>query len=310
MITTPLRVILDDYAAITKLTDGTLRLHSIAITHFERFLQREAILSDFSDLTVAKFIQWRTAKVAQNTLHGDCCKLLALWRWCAGGRRKWIEPPEIEAPKPSHHLPQALDQEQLERLWAVAATYPRLVGTLPGNIYLIALLYVLWDTSERVGAVHQIERDLVDLKGGWITIEPETRKGGKQGRIYKIRPATVSALKNLLAVYDGPRPFAECSLNNIYKHWPTLRTEAALPKWATPHTIRKSHASHLVAMGGDARASLGHSSDVITNRHYIDCRIAGGGSQPCEVLFDPGIRDTRKLGFLRRLFGTRGGNGG
>jgi integrase len=285
-----LREILADYAAVTGLSADTKRLHVVWLTHLERFLAREPLLSDFNDLTYARFVEWRRQKVRPETLRGDCCKLLALWRWCSGGKRRWIDPPEVKAPPPTHALPRALDREQLERLWEVAASYPRLVGTLPGHVYMTALLYVLWDTSERVGAVHQIERDLIDLKGGWISISPACRKGGLQGRLYKIRPQTVRALERLLGIYDGERPFAECSLNNIYKHWPYLRTAAALPRWATPHTIRKSHASHLVASGGDARASLGHSSDVITNRHYIDSRIAGKGPQPCDLLFDPGRR--------------------
>ena len=283
-----LRTILADYAAITGIQPDTRRLHEICLTHLERFLGHEPLVADLTDLTYARFVAWRSPRVAHETLRGDCNKLLALWRWCAGGKRRWCDAPEVKAPAPSHRLPQALDKEQLERLWKVAQVYPRLVGTLPGNVVLTAWLYVLWDTSERIGAVHQIRRDNCDLRDGWIMIEPEHRKGGSQGRLYKIRPATVRALERLLAVYPGDQPFAECSLCNYYKHWPVLRAEAALPRWATPHTFRKSHASHLTAAGGDARASLGHSSDVVTVRHYIDPRISKRGVEPCDVLFDPG----------------------
>lgn len=283
-----LRAILDDYAAVTAIKPDTRRLHEIGLAHFERFLNHEPLLADLNDLTVAKFLQWRAGKVRQETLRGDACKLLALWRWCAGGKRRWCDPPEVKAPPPSHRLPQALDREQLERLWGVARLYPNRVGTLPGHIVLTAWLYVLWDTSERIKAVYLIERDYIDVKGGWITIEPEVRKGGREGRLYKIRDKTVAALGKLLEVYQGERPFGECSLCNFYKHWAVMRNEAGLPRWATPHTIRRSHASHLVASGGDARASLGHSSDVITNRHYVDPRISGSGKQPCDLLFDPG----------------------
>jgi integrase len=301
--TEKLRAVIETYASITGITDGTKRLHFICLTHLEYFLGREAVVSDLNDATYAQFVAWRSKKVAHETLRGDCNKMLALWRWCASSKRCWIEPPEVKAPAPSFRLPKALDKEQLARLWEAASKYPKLVGTLPGNVVLSALLYVLWDTSERIGAVHQIRRDNIDLKRGWIMIDPEHRKGGKQGRLYKIRPATVAALERLLTVYAGELPFGECALNNYYKHWPYLRTEAGLPRWATPHTIRKSHASHLTALGGDARASLGHSSDVITNRHYIDARISGNGQQPSDLLFDPGKPNRSDKGWWRRLIG-------
>jgi integrase len=283
-----LSAIIELYCTVTGVTSGTKRLHLIWLTHFERFLDREPVVADLTDLTYARYVQWRSPKVSSETVRGECNKILAVWRWCSGGNRRWIDGPEVKAPQPQYRLPKALDREQLERLWAVAKVYPRLIGSLPGNVVLSALLYVLWDTSERIGAVHQIDRDNVDLKRGFIIVEPESRKGGTQGRIYKVRPATVEAIAKLLAIYRGQHPFAECSVNNYYQHWYMVRTEAALPRWVTFHTLRKSHASHLVAMGGDARLSLGHSSDTITNRHYVDQRIASEGQQPCDLLFDPG----------------------
>lgn len=295
-----LRAILDDYAAITGIAGDTKRLHLICLTHLERFLKREPALADLNDLTYAKFVAWRSPKVSQETIRGDCCKLLALWRWCAGGKRRWVDPPEVKAPQPAYRLPKALDRAQLERLWEVARVYPQRVGTLPGNIVLTAWLYVLWDTSERIGAVHQIRRDNIDLTRGWIMVDPEDRKGGQQGRLYKVRPTTVAALTSLLAIYQGELPFGECTVNSLYRHWAVLRNEAGLPRWATPHTIRKSHASHLVASGGDARASLGHSSDVVTNRHYLDARITGEGKSPCDLLFDPG-KESAERPWWRRL---------
>jgi len=286
----PLSVVIEEYAILTAIRLDTRRLHEIAINHLGQMLGRQPTLADLNDVTFSRYVAWRLARVSHETVRGECHKLIALWRWASGGKRRWIDPPEVKAPAPVHRLPLALDREQLEALWQAARYYPRMVGVLPGNVVLTALLYVLWDSSERIGAVYQIRRDLIDLKRGWLTIEPETRKGHTQGRLYKIRAATVAALTRLLAVADGPLPFAEVSLNAYYKHLPYLRESAGLPRWVTWHTLRKSHASHLVAAGGDARASLGHSSDAITVRHYLDARIASTGRQPCDLLFDPGHR--------------------
>lgn len=287
MRTEKLCAIVDLYCTVKGVTAATKRLHRIWLLHFTRFMECEPLVADLTDLNFAGYVEWRLEKVERGTVRGECHKLLAVWNYCSEGNRRWIPSPEVKAPAPEFNVPKALDREQLERLWEAARKYPRLVGTLPGHIVLTSLLYVLWDTSERIGAAYRIERDNIDLKRGFIAIDPKSRKGGKQGRLYKIRPATVSALTQLLVLYSGERPFAECSLNNYYQHWYLLREMADLPGWASPKRLRSSHASHYAAMGGDARSSLGHSSEVITNRHYIDPRIASAGQQPCDVLFDP-----------------------
>jgi integrase len=60
--------------------------------------------------------------------------------------------------------------------------------------------------------------------------------------------------------------------------------------------IRRSHATHLHIAGGDATASLGHSSDSITRRHYLDVRLLSRQSAE-KLLFRPG----RRLRTLWRL---------
>lgn len=47
--------------------------------------------------------------------------------------------------------------------------------------------------------------------------------------------------------------------------------------WAPFHLIRRSHASHLTVVGGDARQSLGHSSEAVTDKSYRDPRITNRG---------------------------------
>jgi integrase len=53
------------------------------------------------------------------------------------------------------------------------------------------------------------------------------------------------------------------------------------------HAMRRTAASHFAAAGGDASHFLGHSSPRITEKYYLDPRIADTGPQPCDVL--PGV---------------------
>lgn len=286
----PLAEAVDQYCTFnTKVTSaGTRKLYGYAVLSYQRFLARSGIVADLNDVTFVKFREWRQAKVAHDTLRGECCKLLALWRWCASGKRRWIDEPEVDAPGQQYRAPQALDEKQLARLWYAAQHYRYRMGPVPGSVYLTALLYTLWDTSERIGAVHRIEADMVDLHKLWVTVPPSIRKGGKQGRAYKIRQATADAIARLREVYDGPTVFGAVDLRTVWHCFGHLRIAADLPRKTTPHTLRKSHASHLERLGGDARASLGHGSEATTSRHYLDPTITSRGKQPADLLFDPG----------------------
>jgi hypothetical protein len=50
-----------------------------------------------------------------------------------------------------------------------------------------------------------------------------------------------------------------------------------------PQKMRRSHASHLKAAGGDATASLMHESDSTTRKSYLDPSITD--SPPAAKLF-------------------------
>lgn len=45
-----------------------------------------------------------------------------------------------------------------------------------------------------------------------------------------------------------------------------------------PQRLRRSHATHLKAAGGDPTLALGHSSEEVTRRYYLDPVILGDES--------------------------------
>ena len=58
--------------------------------------------------------------------------------------------------------------------------------------------------------------------------------------------------------------------NNFRKQWRSARDELGF-QWVTPHTFRKTVGTLLEASSGMAVASaqLGHSSENVTRKHYV-----------------------------------------
>lgn len=269
---------------------GTHRLHRFAAASYGGYLEREALLADLSDLTYARWLVWRSARASPATVSGEARKLLAAWRWAAAGKRQWIDGPDVTAPQSVAKLPRALTRSQLELLWLNAEQSQCSLAGVPYRVYFTALLYVLWDTSERIGAVLQLRRE--EIAGDWLAFPAGTRKDGRP-RAYKIRQRTVAALDELSQCTERPQLFALRSQSTINYHWRRLIIDAGLPAWVTPHTIRRCHATHAEISGADPSQNLGHSSRQVTVASYIDPVIVGEHRpQPCDLLFDPGRRST------------------
>jgi len=132
----------------------------------------------------------------------------------------------------------------------------------------------------------------IDWDSRWVVFVASERKGGVREHTARISQPTVRALKRLQG-YTGssPGPFLFADRSTMYYHYERLLTKAGLPADAKSkfQRIRRSHATHLHLAGGDATASLGHSSDSITRRHYLDSRLLLTASAE-KLLFRPGRR--------------------
>lgn len=106
----------------------------------------------------------------------------------------------------------------------------------------------------------------------------------------------MDALKELRKISPAD-PFGAVAGTRFYALWHALRAEAGLPEWVTPHSIRKSVASHLPSLD-DACEMLGHSSSATTRRNYRDPRVADN-RELLGKLFDPAEKKRRGwLGWL------------
>ena len=270
---------------------NTKRLYRTTLKSFAEFLGKPARLSDLANDTVSAFAGWRLDNgCAKRTVNKDLFNLLALWRWLhtKGYVKEW---PDVELETPPVRVPIALLQDEVDRMMDAIAAETLAVGSIEAPVFWRALMLVIWDTGERIGAVLGLAWDRVDLEGGWVRFVAESRKGAAEDNLLPIAADTREALAELRAksrrrkgiVFEWPyHP------TYIYNRLGRIMRRAGLPDTREYkfHVVRKAVASHYEAAGGNATALLKHSSRKVTEA-YLDPRVVKPVA-PKDLLFRPG----------------------
>jgi integrase/recombinase XerD len=185
----------------------------------------------------------------------------------------------VRPPAQPKRLPKAISTAEVERLLEAAG-----VGDGPGPLRDRALLELLYSTGARISEAVGLDVDDVDLTPGHASVRL-LGKGGKErvvpvgtyavealeGYVVRGRPALASAGRGTPALFLNTRG----SRLSRQSAWAVLRAaseRAQLPASAhvSPHTLRHSFATHLLAGGADVRVVqelLGHAS-VTTTQIY------------------------------------------
>jgi len=178
----------------------------------------------------------------------------------------------VKAPRPPRSVPKALAADEAMETLATA-------GELHDEPWLaardVALLTLLYGAGLRLGEALGLKRRETP-RGETMVI---TGKGRKQ-RVVPILPVVREALVEYLrqlpfpADPDGPLFLGARGgpLNPgvVQRQMRRLRLLLGLPETATPHALRHSFATHLLAGGGDLRTIqelLGHASLSTTQRY-------------------------------------------
>lgn len=145
-----------------------------------------------------------------------------------------------------------------------------------------ALLTLLYGCGLRIGEALGLDRSQAPLQGDSMTV---TGKGNKQ-RLVPVLPAVAQGIRDYLAACPFPlRPddplFVgvrgdRLAAGVVQRQMRRLRALLGLPETATPHALRHSFATHLLAGGGDLRTIqelLGHAS-LSTTQRYTDVDAA------------------------------------
>lgn len=180
---------------------------------------------------------------------------------------------ELRAPRSRARLPEVLTRDEIRLLLA----QPK--GASPGALRDRALLETMYACGLRASEVIGLELSDVDLDAGIL----RARGKGSKERIVPIGSKAIESLRayldrarpRLVGIREEPRLFvnvrgAGLSRQGLYKIVQRHAKSAGLARRMSPHTLRHSFATHLLAGGCDLRSlqeMLGHA-DIATTQVY------------------------------------------
>jgi integrase/recombinase XerD len=180
---------------------------------------------------------------------------------------------DLRGPRLGARLPKVLSRDEIQALLG----QPK--GTSPVALRDRALLETMYACGLRASEAIALERSQVDLDAGIVC----TRGKGSKERIVPIGSVALRSLRQyldkgrprLVGLRDEPRVFVNArgqalSRQGLYKIIQRHARAAGLERKMSPHTLRHTFATHLLAGGCDLRSlqeMLGHA-DIGTTQIY------------------------------------------
>jgi integrase/recombinase XerD len=177
---------------------------------------------------------------------------------------------QLDTPRLPKPLPKFLSEPEVDALLAAAARKPGRPGALA-----LAALELLYATGMRVSEMLSLPRSALAAQAEVMIIKG---KGGKE-RMVPLSAAAKAATANLMLLtatesrwlFPGRDPKQSLTRQAFFLLLKQIALEAGLdPDRVSPHVLRHSFASHMLARGADLRSLqmlLGHA-DITTVQIY------------------------------------------
>jgi integrase/recombinase XerD len=274
-----------DFLAYLELERGlsrnTLEAYRSDLLQYGEFLGRrgvDALAAGPADLAafVSELAEGREGKrpVASATLQRKVACLRSFYRHLRREQLLEHDPTsELRGPRRTARLPNVLSRDQVQALLA----QPR--GGSPAALRDRALLETMYACGLRASEAIALELSELDLEAGML----RARGKGSKERLVPIGSKAIDTLEAYLArsrpklvgLRDEPRVFVNLrggglSRQGLYKIVQRHARSAGLDQQMSPHTLRHSFATHLLAGGCDLRSlqeMLGHA-DIGTTQMY------------------------------------------
>ena len=279
-----LEILFTDHYKPTRLRGGhnTARLYRCVLTRMAEHYGRQPDTGDLTNVSVAKYLDVRSATVSPHTVERERTQILALWRFaCVHRIGSVVSMPDVPAGRLPQKIPQAWNAEQMKLLMISARMTPGTIAGKECGNFFHALILTSWVTAERIGALMALTpRDLV---GHHLNVRAETRKGGRSGKLFEIPDVLVVLLHSI----EGNEKIFTWDRSDtlLWRYFKKIAKRADLyEKGIGFHQIRRSSASYVAAAGGNASEHLGHSDPRLATKHYLDPRIVDKDKIPAYKL--------------------------
>jgi integrase/recombinase XerC len=254
----------------------TLRAYAQDLKQLETYLGGQGVeLLKATHLHLRGFLGVQAASHAASTRARRLAAIKSFYKFLT--RRKLIEVSparRIKAPKLPSRLPRAVPIDETFALMEA----PKADAVL--GLRDRAMLELAYGAGLRVSELCGLNLDSVDRSGGIVRV---LGKGNKE-RLVPVNPQALAALDAYLKHRPGllkKKTTAALFLNfrggrltprSVERHLARHAIAAGLARHVTPHQLRHSFATHLLAGGADIRTIqelLGHSS-LSTTQRYTD----------------------------------------
>jgi len=266
------------YLVVEKgLAKNTLEAYGHDLSRWMEFLSasgvRDVLKVTPSDVK-AFLLALRSRKLSNKTVARNLVAIRTFFRFLMEEGMLETNPlEELESPKMAMTLPEILSLKEVERL----LEQPTL--RTPLGIRDRAMLEILYATGMRVSELVRLPLNQVNLEGGYVLLYG---KGSKErmvplgGEAIKwITRYLETTRKRLARGKEVPFLFLNRSGRGLSRQmfWKIIKAyglKAGIRKKITPHLLRHSFATHLLARGADLRSvqmMLGHA-DISTTQIY------------------------------------------
>ena len=276
---------LDMMAAERGASPNTLDAYRRDLSHFDSFLSGTASGAQSDDLR-QYLDQLHTLELSPRTLARRLSCLRQFYKFLFAEQVRTDDPTSVlDSPRQGLRLPKYLDEDEVNRLLEISRK-----GESPSRLRLIAIIELLYATGLRVSELVALPKAAVVRDRPVIIV----RGKGNKERMVPIGVPARTAVTSYLGVRETFLPkniktsqwlfpsqskSGHISRDTVARSLKDLAVEAGItPSRVSPHVLRHSFASHLLAHGADLRSlqqMLGHA-DVSTTQiytHVLDERL-------------------------------------
>ena len=264
-------------------SDHTVDAYARDLSQFFDFFEQPQSIGSLSEMQISDFRRYISSRhcqlISKTSLARKLSSVRNFFNWM--DRRGIVKNSAISilsSPKKDKVLPRALDITQAKDLIEEAPNFERENWQQLRDIAIFTLLYgcglrISEAVNTKIGDFDN--QDFLRIKGK-----------GKKERIVPILPIVIKTINNYLEacpyshnhgdpIFLGTRG-ERINPRIIERQMEKIRNYMGLPSNLTPHSLRHSFATHLLANGTDLRSIqelLGHSS-LSTTQRYTDVEIS------------------------------------